>query len=101
MRKTESQYQDDFLMFGKCSVNSLKTVIDTLNSLHDKQTELEKLVTTKLFTEAKHAGDALDYSVEMQLFLEMAQEEHVTKYKEVDAAGGELLDAIAILSGDY
>ena len=64
MRKTESkvkdtlsQYQDDFLMFGKYSVKSLKTVIDTLNSLHDRQTELEKLVTTKLFTEVKHAGD--------------------------------------------
>ena len=57
MRKTESevkntlsQYQDDFLMFGKYNVKSLKTVIDTLNSLYDKQTELEKLVTTKLFT---------------------------------------------------
>ena len=47
MRKTESeekntlsQYQDDFLLFGKYGVKSLKTVIDTLNSLHDKQTEL-------------------------------------------------------------
>ena len=105
MRKTESevkntlsQYQVDVLMFGKYSVKSLKTVIDTLNSLHDRQTELEKLVTTKVFTEAKHAGDALDYSVELQLFLELAQEEHVTKYKEVDKAGRELLDAIAILS---
>ena len=105
MRKTESavkntlsQYQDDFLMFGKYSVKSLKTVIDTLNSLHDRQTELEKLVTTKLFTEVKRAGDALDYSVELQLFLELAKEEHVTKYKEVDKAGRELLDAIAILS---
>ena len=44
MRKTESevtntlsQYQDDFLMFGKYSVQSLKSVIDTLNSLDDKQ----------------------------------------------------------------
>ena len=34
----------------------------------------------------------------MQLFLELAKEEHVTKYKEVDKAGRELLDAIAILS---
>ena len=105
MRKTESevkntlfQYQDDFLMFGKYSVKSLKTVIDTLNLLYDRQTELEKLVTTKLFTEVKHAGDALDYSAELQLFLELAKEEHVTKYKEVDKARRELLDAIAILS---
>ena len=43
-------------------------------------------------------GDALDYSVELQLFLAMAQEEHVTKYKEVFKAGKELLDTIAILS---
>ena len=62
MRKTESevkntlaQYQDDFLMFGKYSVKSLKKRIDTLNSLHDKQTELEKLVTSKLLTEIQNA----------------------------------------------
>ena len=66
--------------------------------MHDKHTELEKLVTTKMFTEVESMGDALDYSVELQLFLAMAQEEHVTKYKEVFKAGKELLDAIAILS---
>ena len=105
MRKTESdvkntltQYQEDFLMYGKYNVESLNKVIDTLNLLHDKQTELEKLVTTKMFTEVENIGDALDYSVELQLFLELAQEEHVTKYKEVYKAGKELLDAIAILS---
>ena len=98
VRNTLSQYQDYFLMFGKYSVKSLKTVIDTLNSLHNRPTELEKLVTTKLFTEIKHAGDALDFSVELQLFLELAKEEHATKYKGVDKAGRELLDAIAILS---
>ena len=105
MRKTESevkntlsQYQDDFLILGKNSVQSLKSVIGTFHSLHDKQTELEKLVNTKLFTEVKHAGGTLDYSIEMQLFLELAKEEHVTKYKEVHKAGRELFDAIAILS---
>ena len=105
MRKTESDvkntltpYQEDFLMYGKYSVESLNKVIDTLNSLHDKHTELEKLVTTKVFTEVESMGDALDYSVELQLFLAMAQEEHVTKYREDFKAGKELLDAIAILS---
>ena len=105
MRKTESdvkntltQYQDDFLMYGKYNVESLNKVIDTLNLLHDKQTELEKLVTTKMFTEVENIGGALDYSVELQLFLELAQEEHVTKYKEVYKAGKELLDAINHIS---
>ena len=43
MRKTESdvkntltQYQEDFLMYGKYNVESLNKVIDTLNLLHDK-----------------------------------------------------------------
>ena len=105
MRKTESdvkntltQYQEDFLMYGKYNVESLNKIIDTLNLLHDKQTLLEKLVTTKMSTEVESIGDALDYSVELQPFLELAQEEHVTKYKEVYKAGKELLDAIAILS---
>ena len=40
----------------------------------------------------------MDYSVKLQCFLELAKEEHVTKYKKVDKAGRELLDAIAILS---
>ena len=55
-------------------------------------------MTTKVFIEAKHACDALDYSVELQLFFMLAQEERATKYKEVYKAGKELLDAIAILS---
>ena len=54
MRKTESdvkntltQYQEDFLMYGKYNVESLNKMIDTLNLLHDKQTEFKKLVTTR------------------------------------------------------
>ena len=76
MRKTESdvkniltQYQEDFLMYGKYNVGSLTKVIDTLNLLHDRQTELEKLVTTKMFTEVENIGDALDYSVKLPTFL--------------------------------
>ena len=98
VKNTLTQYQEDFLMYGKYNVKSLNKVIDTLNLLHDKQTELEKLVITKMFTEVESIGDALDYSVELQHFLAMAQEEHVTKYKEVFKAGKELLDAIAMLS---
>ena len=105
MRKTESevkntlsQYQDDFLMFGKYCVKSLKTVIDTLNSLHDKQTELEKLVITKLFTELSMQVMHWTIQLNCNFFLKLAKEEYVTKYKEVDKAGRELLDAIAILS---
>ena len=37
VKNTLSQYQDDFLMFGKYSVQSLRSLMDTLNSLYDKQ----------------------------------------------------------------
>ena len=36
VKNTLSQYQEDFLMFGKYNVKSLKDVINTVNSLHDK-----------------------------------------------------------------
>ena len=36
------QYSNDFLMYGKYNVNMLQNVIDTVNAIHRRQTELEK-----------------------------------------------------------
>ena len=35
------QYKSDFLMYGKCTVESLNDVIKTVNALHQKNTRLE------------------------------------------------------------
>ena len=46
---------------------------------------------------AANTTEVMDSDFDLQFFLNLA-EEHVTKYKEIEKAGRELLDAIAILS---
>ena len=44
IRNELQQYRDDFLMYGKYSAESLNDVIKTVNTLHQKNTQLERLV---------------------------------------------------------
>ena len=44
IRNELQQYRDDFLMYGKYSAESLNDVIKTVNALHQKNTQLERLV---------------------------------------------------------
>ena len=40
------QFSDDVLMYGKYNVETLMDVINTVNSIHKKQTELEKMAAS-------------------------------------------------------
>ena len=68
------QYRDDFLMYGKYSVESLNNVIKTVNALHQKNTRLEWLVVDHKFGEVSDVMAAVNYNFELQLFMEQAQE---------------------------
>ena len=41
-RNKPKQYANDFLMYGKYNIDTLQNVIDTVNRMHRRQTELEK-----------------------------------------------------------
>ena len=43
------QYSNDFLMYGKYNVNTLQNVIDTVNGMHRRQTELKKQASGRAF----------------------------------------------------
>ena len=43
------QYKNDFLMYGKYNVETLKNIIDTVNDLHDTQTRLEREMKNSYF----------------------------------------------------
>ena len=57
------QFSDDFLMYGKYNVETLMDVINTMNSMHKKQTELEKLVASPNFGITEGVVDAIYPSV--------------------------------------
>ena len=40
---------------------------------------------------------AVSYNFELQLFMEQAQEEHITQFRQMKQAGKDLLDSIALL----
>ena len=45
IRNRLQQYANDFLMYDKYNVKTLDEVIDTVNALHQRQTEIEILLS--------------------------------------------------------
>ena len=71
------QFSDDFLIYGKYNVEALMDIINTVNSMHKKQTELEKLVASPNFGMTEGVVDAMSFSFDLQLFLRVMEEENV------------------------
>ena len=85
-------------MNGKHNAESLNDVIKTVNTLHQKNMKLEKLVLDCQFGKVSDVMAAVNYNFELQLFMEQAQEEHVAQFRQMKQAGKDLLDSIAILN---
>ena len=95
IRNRLQQYSNDFV---KYNVETLGKVIDTVNSLHQRQTQMEKIVSDTQFGQIADAMEALTFNFDLQLFLKLAQEEHVTQYHLLERSARDLLGAVAILS---
>ena len=73
-------------------------LIKTVNALHQKNTQLERLVLDHQFGEVSDVMAMVNYNSELQLFMEQAQEEHITQFRQMKQVGKDLLDSIAILN---
>ena len=63
------QFSDDFLMYGKYNLETLMDVVNTVKSMHHKQTELEEMVASPNFGMTEGVVDAMSFSFDLQLFL--------------------------------
>ena len=102
IRNRLQQYANDFLMYGKYSVKTLDEVIDTVNTLHQRQTEIETLFSRSDMTFSSqsirgHMLDAMSFNFDLQLYLTLTEREHVNQYSLLEAAGKDLLRGIATL----
>ena len=70
IRNELQQYRDDFLMCDKYSAESLNDVIETVNALHQKNTQLERLVLDHQFGEVSDVMATVNYNFELKLFME-------------------------------
>ena len=91
------QFSDDFLMYGKYNVETLVDIIDTVNSMH-KKTELEKLAVSPNFGMTKGVIDAMSFSFDLQVFLQVMEEENVHQLQVLEWASKYVLRGISILS---
>ena len=92
------QHRNEFLMYGRYNLNSLRGVINTINALHDRQTYFERVVKQRDFNFRKSDMDAVNYNFDTMMYLENAREEHVVTYREAVQAARDFLDGIAIVT---
>ena len=105
IRNRLQQYMNDLPMHGKYNVKALDEVIDTLNALHQRQTEIETLFSRSdmTFSSQSIRGQmlvAMSFNFDLQLYLTLTEEEHVNHYSLLEAASKDLLRGIATLGQD-
>ena len=96
VQNTLQQYSNDFLMYGCYNVETLK-VIQTVNSLHHRQTQLEEVFAKTQSGHVDEVIDAISFNFDLHLYMELVEEEHVNQYQLLEKASHDLLKGIATL----
>ena len=101
------QLEDDFLLYGKYSLDSLEKIIHTVNHLGDRVHQMEKLllgkdhtVATQQFLHSSYIGRLL-FAHKLNIYLTSIQETQLRLYDELERVLREFLSAVRILSKGY
>ena len=68
-------------MYGRYNLNSLISIIDTINALHDRQIYYERAVRQRDFNFRRSDMDAVNYNFDILMYLSNAREEYVVTYR--------------------
>ena len=97
VQNTLQQYSNDFLMYGRYNVETLEKVIQTVNSLHHRQTQLEEVFAKTQSGRVDEVIDAISFNFDLHLYMKLVEEEHVNQYQLLEKASHDLLKGIATL----
>ena len=97
VQNTLQQYSNDFLMYGRYNVESLEKVIQTVNSLHQRQTQLEEVFAKTQSGRIDEVIDAISFNFDLHLYMKLVEEEHVNQYQLLEKASRDLLKGITTL----
>ena len=92
IRNDLRQHKNELLMYGRYNLNSLRSIINTINALH------ERAVRQRDFNFRRSDMDAVNYNFDTLMYLSNAREEHVVTYREAVKAARDFLDGIAIVT---
>ena len=89
-------------MYGKYNVETLDEVIDAVNTLHLRLTEIKTLFSRSdmaflLQSIRSQMLDAMSFNFNFQMYLTLTEEEHVNQYGLLETASKDLLRGTATL----
>ena len=97
VQNTLQQYSNDFLMYGCYTVETLGKVIQTVNSLHHRQTQLEEVFAKIQSGHVDEVIYAISFNFDLHLYMKLVEEEHVNQYQLLEKASHDLLKGIVTL----
>ena len=77
VQNTFQQYSNDFLMYDHYNVETLEKVIQTVNLLHHRQTQLEEVFAKTQSGRVDEVIDAISFNFDLHLYMKLVEEEHV------------------------
>ena len=82
IRNDLRQQRNELLMYGRYNLNSLISIIHTINALHGRQSYYERAVRQRDFNFRRSDMNAVNYNFDTLMYLSNAREEHVVTYRE-------------------
>ena len=92
------QYSNDFLMYGKYNVDTLQNVIDTVNAMHRRQTELEKQASGRAFGDTDTLIESMKFGFDLQMYMKVSDDEHVKQLQVLECSSKDVIRGITVLS---
>ena len=74
-------HRNELLMYGRYNLNSLRGVINAINTSHDRQTYFEMAVRQRDFNFKRSDMDAVNYNFDTMMYLDNPREEHVVTFE--------------------
>ena len=92
------QYSNDFLMYGRYNVDTLQNVIDTVNAMHRRQTELEKQASGRAFGDKDTLVKSMKFGFNLQMYMKVSDDEDVKQLQVLQRSSKEVIRGITVLS---
>ena len=92
------QYSNDFLIYGKYNVEMMQNVIDTVNAMHRRQTELEKQASGGAYGDTKNLVESMKFGFDLQMYMKVSDDEHVKQLQVLEHSSKDMIRGIKVLS---
>ena len=85
-------------MYGKYNVEMLQNVIDTVNVMHRRQTELEKQASGRAFGDTHTLVESMIFGFDLQMYMKVSDDEHVKQLQVLEYSSRDVIRGITVLS---